>query len=131
MIKIKKYKEILSYIFWGGVTTLINLGGYFLLTRFFGVGYLPASIMAWITATTFSYLANKFLVFQKKSADSIEIVKENIIFYISRIVSCVVDISILYIFVGLLGFPDAIIKMLSNAVAVVLNYVFSKWIIFR
>ncbi len=131
MMNIKKYKQVVNYIFWGIVTTIINLSGYFILTRYMGIGYLQGSIIAWVIAAIFSYIVNKFLVFQKKSGDIRVVIRENVLFYLSRVSSCGVDMLILYVFVGRLGYPDAVIKFISNGAAAFLNYVFNKWIVFK
>lgn len=126
-----KNKEILKYLFWGLATTGINLGGYFFLTKYLGIRYLESSITAWLTATCFSYVANKYWVFQQTTNKTKCIWRENLLFYLSRLFSCGIDMMILYLFVGILGMPDTIIKLISNTIAVILNYAASKWIIFK
>ena len=67
-------KKVLSFMLWGGVTTVLNVG-FFLLFRKLGIPLTPAVILAWFLSVTFSYFANKKLVFQHKTSGVGEIVK--------------------------------------------------------
>ena len=79
----------------------------------------------------FAYITNRKYVFESDKIGVEAIVKEMISFFSCRLATGVVDVLLMYIFVDLLKFDDVFIKVLSNVVVIVLNYVASKLIIFR
>ena len=59
----EKYKEIISYGFWGVITTLVNYAVFFVCLRLFDINYLISNIGSWVCAVTFAYVTNKVFVF--------------------------------------------------------------------
>ena len=76
-------KKIFSFIIGGLATTALNVG-FFVLFRRMGVPLTPAVILAWFLSVTFSYFANKKMVFQDKSTGFKAILKSMLLFYGSR-----------------------------------------------
>lgn len=64
---IKKYKSLISYVFWGICTTVINIAAYYLLYDLLNVANVPSTIIAWIIAVVFAYITNKIFVFDSRS----------------------------------------------------------------
>ena len=133
MIKklIDTYKEIISYLFFGVCTTVVNFVIYFACTKIFGINYLLANAISWAGAVAFAYVTNRIWVFKSKTKGIRAIFKEITAFVGCRLLSGAMDMLIMFIGVDLLGISDDITKLLTQAVVVVLNYVFSKLIIFR
>ena len=129
----KKYDEIIMYLIIGGLTTFINIATYFLVTHTFldpkdKLELQIAEVIAWIVAVVFAYYTNKIYVFKAKENKSL---KEALSFFSSRIVTLVIEMAIMYIFVSLLGFNDGIIKIIAQIIVIVLNYIFSKFFVFK
>ena len=127
----KNNKEILLYIFFGGMTTIVNFVIYFIFSKIFGVYYLVSNVIAWGGAVIFAYLTNKVWVFESKERGSWQIMKEFILFVGCRVLSGVGETGILFVCVNLLNFGELIGKILASIFVVISNYVFSKLIIFK
>lgn len=130
---LKKYKEILFYILFGVLTTFVSLAVYYLciLTVFNpenGIQLQLANLVSWFISVLFAYLTNRKYVFASKNKNYFsEIVK----FYGSRICTLLLDMLLMGIFVSLLHFNDKIVKLFVQIVVIILNYIFSKIIVFR
>lgn len=129
--KFQKYKEQLLYILFGGLTTIVNIFIYTLFTRFFFVNNIVSNIYAWIASVLFAYITNKLFVFGSKSLNISLMIKEIISFVSCRLLSGVMDMTIMYTFVNLLHFNDFIIKIFANVFVVLANYFFSKMFVFK
>ena len=133
MIKklIETYKEIISYLFFGVCTTVVNFVIYFACTNLLDLNYLLANALSWVGAVAFAYVTNRIWVFKSKNKGIRAIFKEITAFVGCRLLSGVMDMLIMFVGVDLMGISDGITKLITQIVVVVLNYVFSKLIIFR
>ena len=128
-----KYEEIISYLIVGGLTTIVSLATYYLLVYTIlnpkeAVELQIANIISWIASVTFAYFTNRKYVFKAKEKISF---KEGINFYLSRVSTLLLDMLMMYIFVSVLRFDDKIIKLIVQIIVIVLNYVLSKFIVFK
>lgn len=145
MKKIKeKYKELILYVLFGGLTTLVNFAAFWLLNKSVGEeAYLINNIIAWFIAVVFAYITNKLCVFESKSWAFKAVVKEIPEFFLARVFSLIVEEGGLWLFVEkmeidrlsflLLGFEitgKLAAKIVLAVIVVILNYFFSKFIIF-
>ncbi len=124
-----KNKEIILYIGFGILTTLVNYICYFMGTKIFKINYLYSNIIAWLLSVLFAFFSNKFLVFN--SMKNSRVLKEFLLFTSARMLSGFLETFLLYIFVGLLKFDDSIVKILVSILVVVSNYYFSKVYVFK
>ena len=124
----KKYKEIINYLIFGGLTTLISIVTYALFTKVFHIDYLISNVLSWIIAVLFAYVTNKIFVFESKSKKNI---KEITSFFFFRVVSLIMEMVILYIFVDMLHIDDLVTKIIAQIIVIVSNYVFSKVFVFK
>ncbi len=127
----ERYKELILYVFFGGCTTLINILVYFICRQWLMMSVVSADIFAWFLAVIFAYVTNKLYVFESKSWVGKVVAKELTEFFAARLFSLGVDVAILYITVEVLQWWELPVKIISNVVVIAINYVFSKWIIFR
>ncbi len=126
-----RYKELILYVFFGGCTTLINIVVYFACRQWLSLAVVPSDVAAWFLAVVFAYVTNKLFVFDSKSWSAQLVVKEVAEFFAARVFSLGVDVAMLYVTVELLGWWELPMKIIANVVVIVINYIFSKWIIFR
>lgn len=131
----KKYEEIVKYLFFGVLTTVVNYVVYYAIVFIMHtsdgmVGFL-ANLFANIFAILFAYVTNRKFVFDSKATGRKEIFKEMTSFFSCRIFSMIVDSLIYYIGCTTMGFSDLIVKTISQVVIIILNYVLSKLIVFR
>ena len=131
----KNLKEIISYVIWGGITTLVNWAVYVLCVRFLKMQPAVGNVIAWVAAVLVAYVSNKLYVFENKSWKNIK--KEFLMFVSARLFSGVIEIVGLPVLISvfswksLFGIEGICEKILISVVVVILNYVFSKWIIFK
>ena len=128
-----KYKEIINYIIVGGLTTVVSLGIYYglvftVLDPNNAFQLQVANVASWVGAVTFAYFANRKYVFESNDR---HIAKEMTKFYSSRVATLLMDAGIMFVSVTLLGFNDKIMKLIVQVIVTVLNYVFSKLMVFK
>lgn len=134
MIKLyHKYEEIINYLIIGVLTTVVSLAVYYGLTFTIfdpnnAVELQITNIISWIAAVTFAYFTNRSFVFKQKDKANF---KEAYKFYASRVSTLLIDMLLMYILVTKLKFDDRIIKLVVQVVVTILNYVFSKFIVFK
>ena len=120
-------KQLIIYGIVGGITTLIDIIVYWLVSRFLFVPVVPSTIIAWVVAFIFAYWANRKFVFKSHNP----VLTEAFEFFICRVSTGILDVLIMYVFVDVLGFYDVGVKILDNIAVVILNYIASKLFIFR
>ena len=126
-----KYRELILYVFFGGLTTLVNWGLYWLLANPLGVPYLWATAIAQIASILFAYVTNRIWVFQSKARGFREVSLEMLRFFGARGVSFFLDLGCMYVGVDLLHINDTWVELLANILVIIANYVFSKVFVFR
>lgn len=128
---LKKYKFIILYGIFGVLTTVINIVSYSLLFEVFGISNVVSNIIAWILSVLFAFITNKLWVFESKSFDFKILMKELGSFTACRAATGVLDLGIMFVGVDLLKGPAIILKIASNIIVIILNYVMSKIFVFK
>ena len=128
-----KYKEVIMYLIFGVLTTVVNLVTYYALTLKIlnpekAIQLQLANIISWVISVAFAYVTNRKFVFESKSEN---IIKELSSFVGGRVLTLLMDMAIMFIFVTLLHFNNRIFKMVSQVVVIVANYVISKLFVFK
>ena len=131
----KKYDEIINYLIFGVLTTLVTIITYAIFTNTFlssksALDIQIANVLSWTIAVTFAYLTNRKYVFKSKAQGSKRI-KEIINFFLARISSLLVEMLFMYVTVTVLSYNDFICKIIAQAIVIIFNYVCSKLIIFK
>ncbi len=126
----QKSKQVFSFIFWGLVATVINVGCFALFRRI-GVPLTPAVILAWFIYVTFSYFANKKMVFQYKTSGVGAIIKSMLLFYGSRAFSGLMDVVLMNVFVKVLGWNELVSKLINEVLVSTFNFFFCFLVVFR
>jgi putative flippase GtrA len=127
----QRHRCIIDYLFWGVMTTLVNYVAYFACRLCFGIDYITSNVIAWAAGVAFGFVVNKVYVFRSLDWSAKVTFRECWQFVAARLFSGVLETAILKIFVDWLGMDDAIVKIFSNIVVVIVNYVLSKLVIFR
>lgn len=128
---LEKYWELISYAFWGVMTTLVNYVVYFICTKAIGIDYLITNVIAWFVAVVFAFWVNKVYVFRSYQKDAKTMVREFGTFVSARILSGILETGMLALFVEAMHFNDSVIKIIASVLVVIINYVLSKLIIFK
>ena len=127
----RKYREVIVYLITGGITTVINFAVFFVLTNLLNVHYITSNIIAWAAAVIAAFLMNKLIVFDDGDMSGVTIIKQLASFVSFRIVSGVMETGLLYVFVEYMKLNENIVKIVVAVLVVILNYIFSKLIIFK
>ncbi|MDD3667022.1 MAG: GtrA family protein [Bacteroidales bacterium] len=127
----EKYKSFIYYIVFGVLTTLINIVVYMLCFKMIGISNVISNVIAWFFAVLFAFITNKIWVFSSESFEMSVIIYELISFFGCRIATGMFDIAVMYIFVDLLHTEAIIMKVISNVIVILLNYIASKLVIFK
>ena len=126
-----KYRELILYVFFGGLTTLVNWAGYWILVDVFHVPYMWSTAIAQILSILFAYVTNRTWVFESKARGFFPVLWEMLRFFGCRALSFVLDLACMRVGVGMLQINDKLMKLLSNILVILVNYVFSKVFVFR
>lgn len=149
-------KEIVSYVFFGVLTTIVNLAVFYLTKQLFaaiswngvfntivpedskivelfsgGSEYLDANLIAWVAGVIFAFVTNKLFVFESKSWKPSVAGKEFTGFVGARVFSLVVEMLGMFVMVTLLTWNELIAKLIVGVIVIIMNYIFSKLLIFR
>ncbi len=132
-----KYKEIINYLIFGVLTTIVNLiTKYILLFTILnptnGFQLQIAIIISWIVAVIFAYFTNRRFVFESKNENKL---KEFISFVVARIATLLLEMFIMWFFVTLLKLNSdlyvVIFTLVAQVAVVIGNYIFSKLFVFK
>lgn len=140
-----KYKELISYVFFGVLATVVNLVSFKIFDVILGAHlYLITNIVSWFITVVFAYFTNKLWVFESKSWEASVVIKELVGFFGARIFSLAVEEAGLWLMIDVCSMGELsweifsfvltgnmIAKIIMQVVIVILNYVFSKLVIFK
>ena len=119
-----------AYIFWGVLTTLVNIVVFFLLRRIAALPLLDANLAAWVASVLFAFASNRRFVFASRSRGFLPIAAELGRFFASRAFSGLLDMALMYLFVEPLALAELPVKIAVNALVVVINYLTSILFVF-
>lgn len=149
-----KYKEIIMYLIFGVLTTMVRWITQYLFTLLFNfilpqneiiIWFLKydsysifvSTILSWICAVIFAFITNKIFVFESKNWEPKIALPEFGKFIVSRLFTGIIEILGIYILVGV-GFNKIIIPadsmdatIVISIITIILNYIFSKLIVFK
>ncbi len=126
-----KLYEIVSYLFFGVLTTIVNYVAYWAFTRGAGMSVAVATFWAWALAVLFAFVTNKIWVFHSQTSTVKAFCTELAAFVAARVFSGVLDVALMWLFADKMGLPDMWVKLALNVFVTVLNYIFSKLWIFK
>lgn len=122
-----KYHQIWLYLFFGVITTLINIISYQVFVTL-DINYLYSNILAWAISVFIAFITNRVYVFESNEKN---VVKSCLNFYISRLFTFFVDMTFMYIGITIFLVNDLLMKVIVNVVIVFINYIISKFIVFK
>lgn len=123
-----KLREVITYLFFGVLTTLINIGSFYLMDKL-GINVYINNFIAWFMSVLFAFITNKLFVFESKNRKNV--FRELISFTSFRILSLVIDMIGMYLCINIFTIGKLLSKIIMNIIVVILNYVFSKMFVFK
>lgn len=130
MLLYKKYRELLMYLIFGVLTTLINIVSFYIMDRM-GVQLYLNNTIAWILSVLFAFITNKLFVFESKDKTPKVVLKEGLSFFGFRLLSYFVDMLCIFLLVDIFKINKLIAKVVGNVIVIIINYIFSKLFIFK
>ncbi len=127
----KKYKEILLYLFFGGLAFFLNIFLFAAIDHLFGISELINNMICWIVCVMFQFFTNRTWVFDGSVDSSQAFTKQLAGFVGGRVFTLFLEEVILVIFITWLGYPALVIKLIAQVVVILLNYVISKLWVFK
>ena len=132
MVKLfEQYKSVISYLFWGVITTVVNIVVFAILSKNLHLYYQLSNVIAWFVSVLVAYISNKLWVFNSKTTGFKAIMAEAGRFFFMRTTTLILEMIILFIGISLMHGNEIIVKIIDNAIVVISNYAFSKLIVFR
>ena len=128
---VQKHWDILSYLFFGVLTTVVNYLVYLPCFNLLALSAAVSNAIAWVVAVAFAYLTNKPFVFRSHDWSAKTVIPELTKFVTCRIGSGLLETGILFLCVDLLQFNGNVWKLITSVVVVILNYVASKLLVFK
>lgn len=128
---VKKHWDIVSYLFFGVLTTAVNYIVYLPCYNLLSFSAAISNMIAWIAAVAFAYLSNKPFVFCSHDWSAKTVIPELTKFVGARIASGVLETGIIFLTVDLLRWNGNVMKLVTSVLVVIINYVASKLLVFR
>lgn len=128
---IVKYYDILTYLIFGVLTTVVNYLVYLPCYNLLALPAVVSNVIAWVVAVAFAYVTNKPFVFRSHDWSAKTVVPELTKFVGTRVASGGMESAIIWIAVDLLGGNGNLWKLVTSVLVVILNYVGSKLLVFR
>ena len=128
---IAKHWDIFSYLIFGVLTTVVNYIVYLPLLNILQLSAALSNVIAWAAAVAFAYVTNKPFVFKSHDWSLRTVIPELSKFVSCRVASGAMETAIIFVAVDMLGWNGNIWKLVTSVMVVILNYVFSKLIVFR
>lgn len=127
----RKYREVILYLFFGGLTFLVSIGSFALFHKALAVNELIANVISWVLAVLFAFFTNRIWVFQASTKTFGEFFSQLGVFCGGRVATLLLEEGILLLFVSILKFDSMAVKIAAQVLVVVANYFISKWVVFR
>ena len=128
---LEKYWDILTYLFFGVLTTAVNYLVYLPCFNLLGWSASLSNVFAWIVAVAFAFLTNKPFVFKSRDWSWNVVWPEFCKFVGCRVGSGVLETAILLVAVDWLGLNGNVWKLITAVLVIVLNYIGSKFLVFN
>ena len=131
-----KHKEIINYLLFGGMTTVVSWGTYSLFVKAIGMSVGVGNILSWICAVLFAFVTNKLFVFESKTWQPATALREFVSFIGARLATGVIEwFGVPYFSTHglthpLFGVKGLLAKIVVSIVVIILNYIFSKFLVF-
>ena len=131
----KKHREVISYLFWGGVAFVLSMVLFWVFNSKLGMGEVTANTVDWIIVMVFAFFTNKLFVFRSKAGSAAAFGKEFLSFVLARLFTLFLEDAIIWLGCDKLGFNSElgalVVKLIGQFVVIVTNYILSKLIVFK
>ncbi|MBR1844227.1 MAG: GtrA family protein [Lachnospiraceae bacterium] len=130
--------ELFMYLYMGVLTTVVNIVSFEVLRNALAksggeasIGWKVAEIVAFLIALIFAFVVNKVFVFRSLNLVPTKLFSELGMFFGARVITEVINFAIMWFMIDKKGMNETFTKIVASVVVIVLNYIFSKYIIFK
>lgn len=127
----KKYKQEILYLVFGGLTTLVNILCYYIVYNALKIPNVLSTAIAWIISVLFAFVTNRIFVFESKAKGFKNILREISAFFVCRLLTGGMDVLVMWLAVDVMDWNGMLWKIISNILVIILNYFASKRLIFK
>lgn len=127
----KTHREIISYIFFGALTTFVDFATYIVLTRFLSLNEDLSNVISQAVAIIFAFIVNKLFVFEDKENNVKAVMGQFLKFTSLRLTTLFLNSALFFVMTELININDIITKALVSVIVIILNYIFSKLLVFK
>ena len=127
----QKHKEVLLYLFFGGLAVFLNLALFVFFTKHFGWGALFANIVDWVICVLFQFITNKTWVFDAETDSAKGFWAQLAGFFSGRLLTLGVEELMLFVFIDRLHWNSLLVKLIAQIVVIVSNNIISKFFVFN
>ena len=124
-------RETISYLIFGVLTTLINIGVSTILVKAFQVEGNLASTIGIIISILFAYFTNRKMVFNSTAETAKEKWIEFFKFILGRSFTMILEMAGVFLLYTVLGVEYVITKITITVIVVILNFFISKFFAFK
>lgn len=126
-----RHKEILLYLFFGGLSFFVNVSSFLMLNSVFCMGELWANVIAWTVTVAFVYVTNKLWVFKVELETKSALLAQIVSFFAGRLATLALEEAILFVFIIRLACNTVVVKIIAQISVILMNYIVSKLLVFR
>jgi len=123
-------KEIIFYIIFGVITTIINLLSFWLMNSVLNWNENIANAIAIVIAVIFAYFTNKDLVFHSDASSLKDRIIQFFKFILGRAFTMLVEWGGGFVLFKL-PIPNIVVKLFLTVLVIILNFFISKFFAFR
>ena len=127
----QKNKSVILYLIFGGLTTVVNIVTYHICYEMLSVSNFLSTILAWFFSVIFAYLTNRIFVFESRATGLRAWLQEILSFFACRVATGVMDVVIMVVAVDYFHQNSMLWKVISNILVIIINYIASKYLIFK
>lgn len=127
----RNHREGWRYLIFGALATIVNIVVYYIAFYAINIDNATSNVIAWVIAAIFAYITNKIFVFESKVDSKKQLLKEATSFFACRLFTLLIDEVIMVVSVDKLGLSGIIMKIISNIIVIILNFILSKLVIFK
>lgn len=128
---VKKHWDVVSYLFFGGLTTAVNYAVYLPLYNWLGISGTVSNCISWAAAVAFAFMTNKPFVFKSHDWSPAVVIPELTKFVGCRLGSGLLETVIIFVTVDCLHWDGNLMKLATSVLVVILNYIGSKLLVFK
>jgi len=126
-----RHKMVLMYLFFGGLSFFLKLGLFALLDGVCHIEELIANVNCWIVCVLFQFVTNRIWVFSSTAVGAKAVIREVLAFFGGRLLTLGFEELVLLLLIHFAHWDSTLVKLLAQLGVLVLNFVISKWMVFR